>query len=273
MSKAYWAKVDWQHFDQNEIFSGLEMKNRSQGFLVKAAQVQYRGAEMQLGLLNRSREQPRYPFALDFAVEPDKGETMTGALCKTFLAQMEAGLGKPSVKVEFPFRPDPNDSTASIFKDVTNVREEWDIGNSRIHVSCDVMDFAGGKSFGIFSLGAGEKSTEKADKPLAWVRCTQALTVTFTQGGAQSQVLPDVALVLDEYRGAVLSDRLRTISKTATFSETEIEFARESDTRSDHARINRVSGQYQEERIAKDGNGKGKIVGQCERIDPNNPKF
>src|SRR5882724_7439290 len=76
MSKAYWAKVDWQHFDQNEVFSGLEMKNLSQGFLVKAAQVQYRGAEMQLGLLNRSRQQPRYPFALDFAVEPDKGETM-----------------------------------------------------------------------------------------------------------------------------------------------------------------------------------------------------
>jgi hypothetical protein len=274
-SREYWAKVKWATFDRSDIFRGLSMQPRHLGFIIRSGEVQFQGADFEIELLDRSKEESHHPFAFSFGSKTTDapGNSISGRLCRQLAADMEAGLGKPSVKIEFPFHPETKDHSGQIFEDVVNYRLEWEIGSSRIQLSCDAIDFKGGQSSGLVFIMAAEKSSLRPDKPLTWLRCTQSVRIPYPDRDPHVERIADMILVLDEYEHSVFYETLNPIDRKAIFTATDITFTRDTEAGSATGRLNRLTGQIQEERILKERNLKAEVTGSCESIEASQPKF
>jgi hypothetical protein len=281
LSRAFWESVDWAHPDARAPFLGLtpvqeyDPKKHRVGDSRMATRdgIEFLGKAAEFGLL--IRETPTdYPKGLRVFIR----EGASPEYCRRTRASLEASLGPPNIAHDLS-RP------SGIFN-ITELRQQWDIGPSRIDWDCFFLTPRSSpeNAVGGAGLSAWHQSAARKDQPEVWIRCSQFLEGTVRLRDRYTKIppqrVPDLIFMIDEYDGAVYLDgkskfAKATVSAETIQMETRPEDRLDGENRTDRIVIDRRTGSYVDTWSVSDGltTTEARTAGECVLFDPGAKRF
>lgn len=284
ISRDYWKGINWKDFYKDKIISWLE--NTSESFSGPKGQIDqlrkskstFFGIPVEVRL-NKESWGGDFPYKLHIMLDYDSDSDVNLEMLRTALTRIENGLGPSSIKNDFSFQNDQNQSDLNIL----NVRSQWDIDESRIYIEMNTIEFKNDnmrenkvKPFPVFFITATHKELTESDIEAFSLRCSKKMSIEINGKITKTENRKDVILIIDERNKTVYNIHMIKLAKL-TISKKEISYETTGNKGSSTNMINRITGEYNEIFIPIDQNERFKtkilVSGQCEKIDPKKTKF
>jgi len=274
LSRAFWQSMNWSRFPEAPLAKALPSaevlpekdRERFGGRIVNWGEKALDDIHLRLMVIRKEGPPKSYGFAL-MSEDEKRYRPPTLKHCDDVYRRLLAEFGAPTAQ------KDTSGPMGFMDWRLTSQRVQWDLGTSRVNWSCFAMGSEKGVVDAHLSLNAWPIAGYPKLKELIWIRCSQVIRISGIPGREQPEKKPDVVLVLDdEDKGAVYESNMSKVSG-AEVSESRVTFKREDSKRTDAVTINRLSGEYLEDREVKGTAIKAQVTGTCEKVDPGQMKF